>query len=40
MVTETIFALSNSWHSSAAAIGAMHLTITDSHFVLAEANLG
>jgi len=40
MAAETKFALSNSWRSSAAIIGAMHLTITDSHFVLAMANLG
>jgi len=40
VVTEAKFALSNSWRSSAAIIGAMQLTITDSHFVLAMADLG
>jgi len=40
IVKETKFALSNSWLSSAAIIGTMQLTITDSHFVLAIANLG
>jgi len=40
MVTETKFALSKSWRSSAAMIGAMDLTITDSQFVLVMANLG
>jgi len=39
MVTETKFTLSNSWRSPAAIIGAMQLTITDSRFVLASANL-
>jgi len=40
MVTETKFALSNVWRSSAAIIGAMQLTMTDLHFVHALANLG
>jgi len=39
-VMETQFALSNSWHSSAAIIGAMQLTMTDLHFVHALASLG
>jgi len=34
------FTLSNSWHSSAAIIVAMQATITNSHFVVAIANLG
>jgi len=37
---ETQFTLSNSWHSSAAIIGAMQLTMTDLHFVHALASLG
>ena len=40
IVTETKFTLSKSWHSSAAIIGAMQLTTTDSHFVLERGNLG
>jgi len=40
IVRETKFSLSNSWRSSAAIIGAMQSTITNSHFVVAMANLG
>ena len=39
-VRETKFTSSHSWCSSAAIIGAKQPTITDSHFVLAMANLG
>jgi len=40
IVTETKFALFNSWRSSAANIRAMESTITDSHFVLAMGSFG
>ena len=39
IVRETKFTLSNSWRSSAAIIGAMQSRITNSHFVVATANL-
>jgi len=39
-VREIKLTLSKYWHSSAATIEAMQLAITDSHFVLAMANLG
>jgi len=40
VVRETKFTLSKFWCSSAAIIGAKQLIITDSHFLLAMANLG
>jgi len=40
IIKERKFALSNFWRCSAEIIGAMELTITDSYFALAMANLG
>ena len=40
ILTDDKFALLYSWRSSAAIIGAMQLTATDLHFVLAISNLG